>query len=161
ESLSPAAKERLLRRPEPDWTPPMLAELTYKRFSGEDWIFERKLDGERCLGFRRGPELHLFSRRRQLLNDTYPELVDALLAQACDDFVVDGEVVALAGRQTSFARLQKRMQLHDPERARHSGIPVFYYLFDLLYLDGFDITQLEQRDRKSLLGSALGFADPL
>jgi bifunctional non-homologous end joining protein LigD len=83
------------------------------------------------------------------------------LGQDCDDFVVDGEVVAFEGVQTSFARLQHRMQLRDPERARRSGVRVFYYLFDLLHLDGRDVTGLPLRERKALLRRALGFADPL
>jgi DNA ligase D-like protein (predicted ligase) len=161
ESLPPSAKERLRRRAQPDWVAPMLAVLTNKRFSSNDWIFERKLDGERVLAFRRGQKLRLLSRRRQLLNNTYPELVDALLAQSNDDFIVDGEVVAFEGRQTSFARLQQRIGLRDPERARRSGVPVFYYLFDVLYLDGYETTELEQRDRKSLLRRALSYGDPL
>lgn len=161
ESLSPRAKERLRRCPQPTWVAPMLAVLTDRRFSGKDWIFERKLDGERCLAFRRGQELRLLSRRQQLLNSSYPELVDALLAQPRDGFIADGEVVAFEGRQTSFARLQQRMQVRDPERARQSGVPIFYYLFDLLYLDGCDTTQLALRDRKALLRRALSFGGPL
>ncbi|MGZ3329848.1 MAG: non-homologous end-joining DNA ligase, partial [Xanthobacteraceae bacterium] len=73
----------------------------------------------------------------------------------------DGEVVAFEGRKTSFARLQQRLQLRDPEQARRSGVPVFYYLFDLLYLDGYDTTQLELRIRKSLLRRSLSFRGPL
>jgi bifunctional non-homologous end joining protein LigD len=143
------------------WRPPMLAVLTDDRFSDPAWIFERKLDGERCLAFRRGAELRLLSRTQKQLNGTYPELAEALLAQACDDFVADGEVVAFEGAQTSFARLQQRMQLRDPERARRVGVPVFYYLFDLLHRDGRDVTGLPLRERKALLRRALSFADPL
>jgi DNA ligase D-like protein (predicted ligase) len=161
ESLSPATKERLRPCPQPAWMAPMLAVLTDERFSGKDWIFERKLDGERCLAFRRKGQLRLLSRRQQPLNTSYPELVEALLAQPCASFIADGEVVAFAGRQTSFARRQQRMQMRDPGRARQSGVPVFYYLFDVLYLDGHDTTQLTLRDRKALLRRALSFSDPL
>jgi ATP-dependent DNA ligase len=139
----------------------MLAVLTDERFSDSGWIFERKLDGVRCLAFRHGRELRLLSRTRQNLNGTYPELADALSAQRCEDFVVDGEVVAFEGSQTSFARLQRRLGIRDPERARRIGVPVFYYLFDLLYLDGHDTTGLPLRERKALLRDALTFEDPL
>jgi bifunctional non-homologous end joining protein LigD len=139
----------------------MLAVLTEERFSDPDWIFERKLDGERSLAFRRGTRLWLLSRTEQRLNDTYPEIVEALLAQDCTDFVVDGEIVAFEGAQTSFARLQRRMQLRDPERARRSGVAVFYYAFDLLRLDGRDTTGLPLRERKTLLRSSLTFDDPV
>ena len=156
-----SALERAPRRAQPRWAAPMLAVLTEVRFSSEEWIFERKLDGERCLAFRDGGELRLLSRTQQRLNDTYPELAEALFTQACDDFVVDGEVVAFEGTQASFARLQQRMQLCDPERARRSGVRVFYYLFDLLHLDGRDATGLPLRERKALLRGALSFAGPL
>jgi ATP-dependent DNA ligase len=99
----------------------MLATLTDQRFSDPGWVFEPKLDGERCLAFRKGPQVRLLSRNRKQLNDHYPELAEALAAQQADDFVVDGEVVAFEGRRSSFARLQRRMQLGDPERPPHPG----------------------------------------
>src|SRR5437868_4727361 len=118
----------------PAWRAPTLATLTEKRFSDPQWIFERKFDGVRCLAFRDGDRLRLLSRNRQALNGTYPELVDALAEQEASRFVVDGEVVAFEGRRTSFARLQGRLGLTNPDAARASGIAVFYYLFDLLHL---------------------------
>src|SRR6266498_4413726 len=130
----PRARERLRPREQPEWTAPMLAVLTHQRFSDPGWIFERKLDGERCLAFRQGGRLRLLSRTRQLLNDTYPELVGPLESQSSDDFIVDGEIVAFEGRRTSFERLQRRIQLRDPVAALSSGVPVFYYLFDVLHL---------------------------
>jgi len=138
----------------------MLAVLTHQRFSDPGWIFERKLDGERCLAFRRGGRLRLLSRTRQLLNDTYPELVGALGPQV-SDFIVDGEIVAFEGGRTSFERLQRRIQIRDPVAALSSGVRVFYYLFDVLHLDGYDTTALQQRDRKALLRNALSYGDPL
>jgi bifunctional non-homologous end joining protein LigD len=158
----PDAVHALLRdEAVPDWRAPMLATLTEKRFSDPRWIFESKLDGERCLGFRDGERVRLMSRNRQLLNATYPELVDALGAQGTSRFVVDGEIVAFKGRHTSFARLQGRLGITDPDRARATGIPVFYYLFDLLHLDGKATTALPLIWRKQLLGNAFEFRDPL
>jgi DNA ligase D-like protein (predicted ligase) len=69
--------------------------------------------------------------------------------------------VAFDGPQTSFARLQGRIGLHDPDAARASGIPVFLYLFDVLVLDGHDVTALPLRTRKRLLRDAVDFGDPL
>jgi bifunctional non-homologous end joining protein LigD len=68
---------------------PVLATLTDRRFSDPGWVFEPKLDGERCLAFRKGPQVRLLSRNRKRLDDHYPELAEAL-AQEADDFVVDG-----------------------------------------------------------------------
>jgi bifunctional non-homologous end joining protein LigD len=139
----------------------MLATLVERPFSRDGWLFERKLDGERCLAVKQEEEVHLFSRNRKLLNTTYPELVGALLEQAMDSFVVDGEIVAFEGRETSFSRLQRRMPVAEPSAALRRDVPVFYYLFDLVHLDGYDTRSLPLRQRKSLLREALHFAPPL
>jgi bifunctional non-homologous end joining protein LigD len=135
----------------------MLATLTDSRFSDPRWLFERKLDGERCLAFRDGGRVRLMSRARQHLDGTYPEVVDALAGQSVGDFVVDGEVVAFDRGRTSFGRLQQRLGISDPERARRSPVAVFYYVFDLLHVDGEDTTALPLRARKSLLRDTLSF----
>jgi DNA ligase D-like protein (predicted ligase) len=145
----------------PEWLSPMLATLTDDRFSSDDWIYERKLDGERCLVFRDGRSTRLFSRNRKRIDDSYPELAEALASQPADRFVVDGEIVAFEGAVTSFARLQDRIGLHDPEQARASGVKVYLYLFDLLYLDEYLTTALPLRSRKVLLRGALSFKGPL
>jgi DNA ligase D-like protein (predicted ligase) len=145
----------------PAWRSPTLATLTDKRFSDPDWIFERKLDGVRCLAFRDGADVRLLSRKRQSLDGTYPEIAEALAAQGASRFVVDGEVVAFEGRRTSFARLQGRLGITDPEMARASEIPVYYYMFDVLHLDGRATTELPLIWRKRLLRTAFEFKDPL
>jgi bifunctional non-homologous end joining protein LigD len=139
---------------------PMLATLTHDVVTGGEWIYERKLDGERCVALRSGNELRLSSRNGQRLNQTYPELVEALLAQRCDDFVLDGEVVAFDGPRTSFRRLQQRMQRHADSRDE-TDVAVFLYLFDIPSLLGQDCRRLPQRTRKELLRRAIDFADPL
>lgn len=140
---------------------PMLARPSDRRDFPAGWIFERKLDGVRALAVRDGGRVRLLSRSGQVVNRTYPELVDALEAQECDDFQVDGEIVAFTGTRTDFARLQRRMQISDPRRARATGVEVTYYLFDLLTLDGVRTTGLPLRARKSLLRRALRFGAPL
>lgn len=149
------------KEPVPEWRSPTLATLTEKRFSDPAWIFERKFDGMRCLAFRDGARVRLLSRNRLPLNDTYPELVDALAAQRTTRFVVDGEVVAFEGRRTSFARLQGRLGITDPEVARASPVRVFYYVFDLLHFDGESTTEMPLLERKRLLRKAITFEDPL
>ena len=113
------AQERghLQRTAHPDWVPPMLATLSHEVFSSPDWIYERKLDGERCLAFRDGDRVRLRSRNRKPLDAAYPELVDAVRGHVPSDAVVDGEVVAFEDGRTSFARLQPRMQATDPDQA--------------------------------------------
>jgi bifunctional non-homologous end joining protein LigD len=158
----PAEERTALRRAaRPESPRPMLATLTERYFSDPEWIFERKLDGERCLGYRGGARAGLLSRSGQPLSDTYPEITDALDRQECDDFVVDGEIVAFEGTRTSFARLQQRMGIHDARQARASRVAVTYYVFDVLYLAGHDLTGLPLRTRKALLRRALAFSAPL
>lgn len=154
-------REVLHDEPIPDWRAPTLATLTDKRFSDPRWIFERKFDGMRCLAFRDGDRIRLLSRNRLQLNGTYPELVDALSAQRTARFVVDGEVVAFRGRRTSFARLQGRLGITDPEVARASSVRVFYYVFDLLHLDGKSTVDAPLTWRKRLLRDAVAFHDPI
>ena len=160
-SLPESVRAVLRDEPVPDWRAPTLATLTEKRFSDPDWIFERKFDGMRCLAFRDGDRVRLLSRNRQPLNGTYPELVDALAAQHTSRFVVDGEVVAFEGRRTSFARLQGRLGITDPDVARASRIRVFYYVFDLLHLEGKSTVDVPLAWRKRLLRSAIDFEGPL
>jgi bifunctional non-homologous end joining protein LigD len=159
--LGADAKSRLGPGPPPDWVAPMLATLTDRYFSDPAWIFERKLDGERCLAFRRDGEVRLLSRSQQHLNHTYPEVVDGLAQQDAPDLVVDGEVVAFEGGRTSFERLQQRLGITNEAEARRSPVAVFYYIFDLLYLDGYDTTGLALRDRKTLLRQVLRYRDAL
>ncbi len=139
----------------------MLATLTHQPFSREGWIFEPKFDGERCLAVRNGSRVHLYSRNRKSLNETYPELIGPLAGQPAESFVVDGEVVAFEGEVTSFRRLQQRMQIHDARQALATNIPVFYYLFDFLYLNGRDLRHELLIARKRLLETTFHFADPL
>jgi DNA ligase D-like protein (predicted ligase) len=159
----PDTERALLRRtPLLSTAPAMLATLTDERFSRPDWIFERKLDGVRCLARRDAAgRVRLLSRNDQDMSRTYPEVADALAAPAPHPLVVDGEVVAFTGRRTSFETLQGRLGLTDPDAARATGIAVFYYVFDLLYLDDSDTRRLPLLTRKRLLRAAVGFADPL
>jgi bifunctional non-homologous end joining protein LigD len=135
---------------------PMKAVLTDEAFSDPDWVFERKLDGERCGALRRGGRVSLVSRTGRNLDASYPELVDELAVPG-PDLLVDGEIVAFKGGQTSFERLQQRMQIRDPERARSSPVAVYYYIFDLLDLDGKDVRGLPLLERKTRLRQAVSF----
>jgi bifunctional non-homologous end joining protein LigD len=93
--------------------------------------------------------------------DNYPELVEAIEAESAQQFVVDGEIVAFDGSRTSFEKLQGRLGISDPRLARLTGIEVFIYVFDLLELEGRDVTGLPLRERKSLLRKALEFHGPV
>ena len=102
-------RKLLNRAAMPAWTAPMLATLHDELFSSPEWIYERKLDGERGLVFGRGSSVSLMSRNQMHLNGVYPELVDALQVQTRRRSIVDGEVVAFDGNRTTFSRLQQRV----------------------------------------------------
>src|SRR4051794_11419592 len=140
---------------------PMKAKLAADAFDDSAWVFERKLDGIRASVRRRGGRVTLTSRTGKDLSRAYPELVEALEAEAATEFLADGEIVAFDGSRTSFERLQGRMGIHDPRLARMTGIPVFLYLFDLLEFDGHDLTGLPLRRRKGALRRAFSFHGPV
>ena len=130
----------------------MQAVLTDERFSDPNWIYERKLDGIRCVATKAGGQVRLRSRNDLSLDGRFPEIGRALEADAVTDVMLDGEVVAFDGAQTSFARLQQRGE---------RPAPVFYYVFDVLRLDGRDLTPLPLRERKARLREAVTYVDPL
>jgi bifunctional non-homologous end joining protein LigD len=145
----------------PDWVDPQLATLTRQRFSDPAWIYERKLDGERCLAFCAGGEVRLLTRNKKRANASYPELVEALASQSAGDCVVDGEVVSFVGDVTSFERLQQRIHVGRPSAELRARVPVYYYLFDIMCSAGADVRQRPLRERKELLRSQFSFAGPL
>jgi DNA ligase D-like protein (predicted ligase) len=157
ESLPADERRKLRRSSQPRRLEPMKATLSKEPFDDEGWIFERKLDGVRCLAYRYRQGVHLRSRTGRELGRSYPELVEAIAAEPCPDFVIDGEIVAFEGRVTSFSKLQGRMQLTDPQAARRTGIEVFLYAFDVVHLDGYDLRELPLRSRKALLRRGFSF----
>ena len=149
----PAGERALLRRAAlPATVEPMRAVLTEARFSDPAWVFERKLDGIRCIAIVSGRDVRLRSRNDLSLDERFPEIVAALAAAQLPDAVLDGEIVAFSGDQTSFERLQQRSA---------GGVAVFLYVFDLLHLAGRDTTSLPLSARRQLLSAAIPFAGPI
>ena len=116
--------------PFPDWLVPMAATLTQDRFTGPEWIFERKFDGIRMIAFKNGADVRLFSRNRLPLNGSYPAVVRAIANLPVNDVILDGEAV---GGWERFGRAD-------------------YYVFDVLRLNGRDLTPLPLDERRSVLG---------
>jgi DNA ligase D-like protein (predicted ligase) len=146
---------------QPGWVDPELATLTQDRFSDPGWIFERKLDGERCLAFRSAGKVRLMTRNQKEDTSTYPEITQALAAQRADDFIIDGEIVAFDGSQTKFARLQQRLGVRQPGPELLAEVPVWFYIFDVLWADGRDVRPRPLRERKGILQDLLTFGGPL
>lgn len=140
---------------------PALATLSHERFWEPGWVFERKLDGQRVLAVRTPTDARLYSRSGRDISGAFPEVAEALAEQEAASFVVDGEVVAFEGSRTSFARLQPRIQVNDPERARGSGVAVWYYVFDVLEIEGEDQRGEPLLERKRRLRKLLRWQNPL
>lgn len=157
--LDPVDRKPARRAKQPSWLTPMKAVLADEAFSDPDWIYEVKLDGERCLATRSRGAVSLLSRNQKSMNVSYPEVVESLEAQGPKNFIIDGEVVAFDKGVPSFSRLQRRMHVSDPIKAKKSGVAVFFYVFDILHLEGWDVTEVPLRARKSLLKSAFSFED--
>ena len=131
---------------------PMKAVLSDEPFSDPEWIFERKLDGIRCIAIRDDSGVSLMSRTARRMNDDFPEIAEALQREPARDFIADGEIVAFRDGITSFERLQQRHRKH---------VPVFLYVFDLPRLEGEDLRPLPLRERKARLRHSLRFEGPI
>jgi bifunctional non-homologous end joining protein LigD len=137
--------------PEPD-PDPMLATLTGEAFDDPDWWFEPKWDGVRAIAIC-SDETRLISRNRKDITVAYPELETLHRQVVALDAMLDGEIVAFDEGVPSFQRLQQRMHLRDAKKVAQmaKSIPVAYLVFDLIYLDGRDLTGLPLEERRSLL----------
>jgi len=154
-------KNNLRKTKQPTWIKPMLATLTKNYFSDKDWLFERKLDGERVLAIKNKKKATLYTRNKKKINSTYPEIEKLLLKQKQDNLIIDGEIVAFDKNVTNFSKLQGRIHVKDPKKAMQTGIKVYYYIFDILYLNKYDLRKIPLRDRKKILKKTLDFKDAL
>ncbi len=125
----------------------MKAVLTDERPAGDGWVFERKLDGIRCLAVKDRGRTRLWSRNELSLDDRYPSLAAALDADPADGFVIDGEAVSFVGGRDRFGGGE--------------GAELFLYVFDVLVADGRDVRPLPLEERRAALEGLLRWADPL
>ena len=139
----------------------MLATLSDRRDFGDDWLLERKFDGERCVACKTGSEVLLESRSGTNLTDRYPEVRTAVSAQRAGRLLLDGEIVAFDGEHTSFGRLQQRLGVRAPSADLVSAYPVVYCVFDLLELDGEDLTGRPLLERRARLERAIRLREGL
>jgi len=138
---------------------PMLATLIDKPFDSDDWLYEVKWDGYRAVAFLDGKSLRLVSRNQNDLTAAYPELQDIRQHVRARTAVLDGEIVALDEQgRSSFGLMQQRTGVGEGGRRirrTRDDIPIAYYAFDLIYLDGCDLTLARLEQRKELLQSIL------
>jgi bifunctional non-homologous end joining protein LigD len=141
---------------------PMLAESIEKPFDGAEWLFEIKWDGYRAIAFIEGGKVRLVSRNQNDLTPRYPELKDMAGLIHAKTAILDGEVVALDEEgKASFSLMQQRTGFRPGGKraAGNAGVPVLYYAFDLLYLDGYDWRRVPLGERKGKLESVLVSGD--
>jgi bifunctional non-homologous end joining protein LigD len=141
-------------KPMPTVIHPMLATSTTKAFDDPDWLFEIKWDGYRAVAFIDDGHVRLVSRSQNDLTAQFAELGTLPQFVKAERAILDGEIVALdeEGRP-SFSLMQQRTGFQPGKRrlARREGVPVVYYAFDLLYLDGLDLRRVGLEQRKQLL----------
>jgi bifunctional non-homologous end joining protein LigD len=143
---------------------PMLATSIEKPFDSDEWLFEIKWDGYRSVAFIENGRVRLVSRNDNDMTALYPELGDLPTYLRAKTAVVDGEVVAVdAQGRPSFSLMQQRTGIrHGRFRAPgHQDVPVLYYAFDLIYLDGYDLHKVNLEDRKQLLNEIVIAGDNL
>jgi len=131
---------------------PMLATIGEGPFSDPNWLFEIKWDGVRALAWVADGKLTLRSRNGLDITKRYPELTTLPAAFAAREAILDGEIVALDGRgHSDFERLQERMHVRAPSENLVSQVSVVYYIFDLVYCNGYDLRESPLLARKQLL----------
>jgi len=138
---------------------PMLATLTDKPFESKDWVYEIKFDGYRAIAFIDKGDLRLVSRNQNEMTSDFPEIADLPEHVKAKQAIVDGEVCALDDQgRPSFSLMQQRTGF-EPGRPRKrtnvGDLPVVYYAFDLLYLDGYSLLRVNLEERKRLLHEIL------
>jgi len=133
-----------------------LATLADAPFSDPEWLFEIKWDGGRTLSAIRDGKVRLWSRSDRDVTREYPELSELPAHVDADTAWLDGEVVALdeEGR-SDFQKLQLRFSVQRPSAQLLEQVPIVYYVFDLLYLDGYDLRPVPLIERKNLLKKVL------
>jgi bifunctional non-homologous end joining protein LigD len=168
-SVSPVVATAPVKRPMPTTIHPMLAESIDQPFDGADWLFEIKWDGYRAIAFIENGQTRLLSRNQNDLTARYPELKNMAQGVKAKTAILDGEVVALdAEGKASFSLMQQRTGFRPfgslrslragsggRRAATNADVPVLYYAFDLLYLDGYDWRRVPLEERKRKLASVL------
>jgi bifunctional non-homologous end joining protein LigD len=155
-------------KPMPTVIHPMLATPVAKAFDDPDWLFEIKWDGYRAIAFIEDGRVRLVSRNQNDLTAQFSELGSLPQFVKAHRAILDGEIVALDDEgRPSFSLMQQRTGFQPGKRRlqRREGVPVVYYAFDLLYLDGLDLRRVALEQRKQLLkdrikiGEVIQFSD--
>jgi bifunctional non-homologous end joining protein LigD len=152
------------RRPMPAAIHPMLAISIEKPFDDPEYLFEIKWDGYRAVSFIQNSRARLVSRNQNDLTGQYPELQQLPDFVKAEVAILDGEVVALDEQgRASFSLMQQRTGIREHGRrvGGRGDIPVLYYVFDLIYIDGYDLRRVSLEERKQVLSQILTSSGPI
>jgi bifunctional non-homologous end joining protein LigD len=147
-----------IKRSMPTSIQPMLASITEEPFDDPNWLFEIKWDGYRAIAFVENGSARLVSRNQNDLTPRYPELGELPKFVKAKNAILDGEVVVLDDQgRPSFSLMQQRTGLrgHGRQTGPRHDLPILYYVFDLIYLDGYDMRRVALDDRKRVLREIL------
>src|SRR5579864_2908785 len=137
---------------------PMLASIVEKPFDDPNWLFEIKWDGYRAVSFIENGDVRLVSRNQNDLSPRYPELQDLPSFVNAESAILDGEVVVLDEQgRPSFSLMQQRtgIRSHGRQGAPRGDLPIMYFVFDILYLDNYDLRRVNLDNRKRVLREVL------
>jgi bifunctional non-homologous end joining protein LigD len=143
-----------VKRTMPETIHTMLAISIEKPFDNPEWLFEIKWDGYRAVAFIQKGQTRLVSRTQNDLTNEFPELHDLGTYLRAQNAILDGEVVALDDEgRPSFSLMQQRTGLRGPHKrtTRRTDLPILYYVFDLLYVEGYDVRRVSLEERKKVL----------
>src|ERR1700724_2481831 len=133
-----------------------LAKLADKPFSDPNWLFEIKWDGIRTVAFVENGDVRLFSRSKRDVTTEFPEFPDLAKHLRAGTAILDGEIVPLdENGRSDFQKLQNRFGVTKPSQKLINDVPLTYYLFDVLYCNGFDVRKTPLLQRKELLRQVL------
>lgn len=142
----------------------MLATSIDEAFDDPEWLFEIKWDGYRAIAFLEDGKVRLVSRSQNELTAQFRELQSLPHSVKAKTAVLDGEIVALDDEgRASFSLMQQRTGLRRPGQrvAPRHEVPILYYVFDLLYLDGYDLRRVPLEQRKATLAEIVTSGDTL
>src|SRR5438067_1313416 len=147
-----------VKRPMPTAIQPMLASIEENPFDNPNWLFEIKWDGYRVISFVENGNVRMVSRNQNDLGPRYPELRELRNLIQAKTAILDGEVVVLDEQgRPSFSLMQQRtgIRAHGRQAAPRADLPIIYYVFDLIYLDGYDLRRVALDERKRVLRQVL------
>lgn len=128
-------------------------------FNSEEWIFEIKYDGTRAITYidKENKSVRMLNRRLIWFESRYPEFKDLWKNVQASRVILDGEVVVFDNGKPNFYKLEEREHVADKFRIELLSklMPATYVIFDILYLDGKNLTELELMKRKEILNSVI------